>query len=143
MKTIEGENEVKHVIREETIFAGIRAPIEGREELIPRIQEVTEIFETFPARLFRSLHVWIKLETDVALVANSDHGLEHISKLNGAMAENQMIVDPARGDIFEVNMTYPLEELFERSTWVFTGAIKMADIEVEPGIGQGINLPQL
>ena len=32
------ENNVKHVIREETLFAGIREPIKHRDELIPRIQ---------------------------------------------------------------------------------------------------------
>lgn len=37
------ENKVKHVIREETLFAGIRKPIKTREELIPRIKQVTEI----------------------------------------------------------------------------------------------------
>ena len=37
------ENEVKHVICEETLFAGIRKPIRSREELIPRIKEVTEV----------------------------------------------------------------------------------------------------
>ncbi len=42
MKTLERENQVKHVVREETLFAGIRAPIKSREELAPRIQEVTE-----------------------------------------------------------------------------------------------------
>jgi len=42
MKTLEREYQVKHVVREETLFAGIRAPIKSREELSPRIQEVTE-----------------------------------------------------------------------------------------------------
>ena len=40
---MEQENKVKHVIREETLFAGIRKPIKSREELIPRIKEVTEV----------------------------------------------------------------------------------------------------
>jgi effector-binding domain-containing protein len=40
MKTIIS---VKHVIREEILFAGIRKPIKSREELVPRIKEVTEI----------------------------------------------------------------------------------------------------
>ena len=39
---MERENHVKHVIRKETLFAGIRKPIESREELIPRIKKVTE-----------------------------------------------------------------------------------------------------
>jgi effector-binding domain-containing protein len=43
MKTIEHKNDVKHVIRQETLFAGIREPIKNREELIPRIQEVTDV----------------------------------------------------------------------------------------------------
>lgn len=42
METRQPENKVKHVIREETLFAGIRKPIKNREELIPRIKEVTE-----------------------------------------------------------------------------------------------------
>ncbi len=37
MKTLDRDNQVKHVVREETLFAGIRAPIKTREELIPRI----------------------------------------------------------------------------------------------------------
>jgi effector-binding domain-containing protein len=36
------ENKIEHVIRAETLFAGIRKPINSREELIPRIQEVTD-----------------------------------------------------------------------------------------------------
>lgn len=40
---MERENKVKHVVREETLFAGIRKPIKNREELIPRIQEVTDL----------------------------------------------------------------------------------------------------
>jgi len=40
---MEQENKVKHLIREETLFAGIRKPIKNRAELIPRIKEVTEI----------------------------------------------------------------------------------------------------
>ncbi len=36
------ENEVKHVIRGETLFAGLRKPIKSREELIPRIQQVKD-----------------------------------------------------------------------------------------------------
>ena len=28
-------NEIKSVVREETLFAGIRKPIESREELVP------------------------------------------------------------------------------------------------------------
>jgi effector-binding domain-containing protein len=37
------ENNVKHVIREETLLAGIRKPIKHRDELIPRIQALTEV----------------------------------------------------------------------------------------------------
>jgi effector-binding domain-containing protein len=40
---MERENKVKHIIREETLFAGIREPIKSREELVPRIRKVTEI----------------------------------------------------------------------------------------------------
>jgi effector-binding domain-containing protein len=36
---------VQHVIREETLFAGIRKPIKGREELLPRIAEVRKACE--------------------------------------------------------------------------------------------------
>jgi effector-binding domain-containing protein len=36
------KNNVEHIIREETLFAGIRKPIKSREELIPRIQEVKD-----------------------------------------------------------------------------------------------------
>jgi effector-binding domain-containing protein len=34
--------QVKHVVREETLFAGIRKPLKKRDELIPRMQAVTE-----------------------------------------------------------------------------------------------------
>jgi len=37
------KNKVEHIIREETLFAGIRKPIKSREELPPRIQEVKDI----------------------------------------------------------------------------------------------------
>ena len=40
---MERENEVKHVVRQETLFAGIRSPIKSREELVPRIKEVTRV----------------------------------------------------------------------------------------------------
>ncbi len=36
------ENDVKHVVRGETLFAGLRKPIHNREELIPRIELVKE-----------------------------------------------------------------------------------------------------
>jgi len=36
------KEDVKHVIREETLFAGIRKPIKSRKELIPRIEAVTD-----------------------------------------------------------------------------------------------------
>ena len=36
-------NNIEHVIREETLFAGIRKPIKSREELHPRIQEVKDV----------------------------------------------------------------------------------------------------
>ena len=34
------ENEIKHVVRKEMPFAGIRKPIKSREELVPRIKEL-------------------------------------------------------------------------------------------------------
>jgi hypothetical protein len=37
------ENQLKHFIREETLFVGIRKAIQRREELLPRIQEVNEV----------------------------------------------------------------------------------------------------
>ena len=37
--------DIRHVIREETLFAGIRKPIKGREELLPRMEEVRKICE--------------------------------------------------------------------------------------------------
>ncbi len=40
---MEQENQVKHVVREETLFAGIREPIKSRQELAPRMKSVTEI----------------------------------------------------------------------------------------------------
>jgi effector-binding domain-containing protein len=42
METLHQDNTVKYVIREETLFAGIRAPINTRDELIPRIHVVTD-----------------------------------------------------------------------------------------------------
>ena len=39
---MESDNQVKYVVREETLFAGIRKPIKSRKELIPRIKEVTK-----------------------------------------------------------------------------------------------------
>lgn len=38
-------DDVRHVIREKTLFAGIRKPIKGREELLPRIVAVREACE--------------------------------------------------------------------------------------------------
>jgi hypothetical protein len=35
-------NDIRHVIRQETLFAGIRKPIKSRQELIPRIAQVRE-----------------------------------------------------------------------------------------------------
>ncbi len=37
------DNKVKHVIRGETLFAGLRKPIKSRAELIPRIELVKEV----------------------------------------------------------------------------------------------------
>lgn len=37
------DKNVKHIIREEILFAGIRKPIKSREELPPRIQEVKDV----------------------------------------------------------------------------------------------------
>ncbi len=37
---MESENKIKHTIRPETLFAGIRQPIKNREELVPRIEKV-------------------------------------------------------------------------------------------------------
>ena len=37
------KNNIEHIIREETLFAGIRKPIKCREELTPRIQEVKDV----------------------------------------------------------------------------------------------------
>ena len=42
METMHHDNPVKYVVREETLFAGIRAPIKSRDDLIPRIPIVTE-----------------------------------------------------------------------------------------------------
>lgn len=39
---MDDELQVKHVVRAETLFAGIRKPLKTREELIPRMQAVTE-----------------------------------------------------------------------------------------------------
>jgi effector-binding domain-containing protein len=36
-------NTINHVVRNETLFAGIRKPIKKREELIPRIEELNKI----------------------------------------------------------------------------------------------------
>lgn len=43
MDTLDRENNIKHIIREETLFAGIRKPIKSREELLPRIEEITSV----------------------------------------------------------------------------------------------------
>jgi len=40
--TMDRENKVEHVIRDEMLYAGIRKPISNRDELIPRIKQVTE-----------------------------------------------------------------------------------------------------
>jgi hypothetical protein len=37
------ENQIIHKIREETLFAGIRKPVQSRRELIPRMEEVARI----------------------------------------------------------------------------------------------------
>jgi len=37
--------DIRHVVREETLFAGIRKPIKGREELLPRMEEVRRACE--------------------------------------------------------------------------------------------------
>ena len=37
--------DIRHVIREKTLFAGIRSPIKGREELLPRMEEVRKACE--------------------------------------------------------------------------------------------------
>ncbi|HUT87825.1 MAG TPA: hypothetical protein VMX15_07060 [Candidatus Heimdallarchaeota archaeon] len=37
--------DIHHVIREETLFAGIRKPIKGRDELLPRMEEVRRACE--------------------------------------------------------------------------------------------------
>jgi len=37
--------DIRHVIREETLFAGIRKPIKGRDELLPRMEEVRRACE--------------------------------------------------------------------------------------------------
>jgi effector-binding domain-containing protein len=37
------DKNVKHIVREETLFAGIRKPIKSRDELIARIQEVKDV----------------------------------------------------------------------------------------------------
>lgn len=37
---MESEHEIKHVIRPETLFAGIRKPIKSRKELVPRIEQL-------------------------------------------------------------------------------------------------------
>ena len=37
------EDQIKHIIREETLFAGIRKPVKSREELIPRMQAAMQI----------------------------------------------------------------------------------------------------
>lgn len=36
-------NQIKHLVRDEKLFAGIRKPIKSRKELIPRIEEVTKL----------------------------------------------------------------------------------------------------
>ena len=41
----EPETDIRHVIREETLFAGIRRPIKGRGELLPRMEEVRKVCE--------------------------------------------------------------------------------------------------
>jgi len=44
MKDQEGSN-IRHVIREETLFVGIRKPIQDRDELLPRMEEVRRACE--------------------------------------------------------------------------------------------------
>lgn len=41
----ERHTEMRHVIREETLFAGIRRPIKSREELLPRMEQVRHACE--------------------------------------------------------------------------------------------------
>ena len=42
METLQQNNPLQYIVREETLFAGIRAPIKSRDELIPRIRVVTD-----------------------------------------------------------------------------------------------------
>jgi len=39
---MDNEQQVKHVVRDEILFAGIRKPLKTRDELIPRMQAVTQ-----------------------------------------------------------------------------------------------------
>ena len=55
------------------------------------------------------------------------------------MAGYQVIVDPARVDIFDMNVPHPLKEFLERCRRIFSGTKKMADVKIQP-YGRGLDV---
>ena len=64
------------------------------------VKNRAQVIKAFPAGRFRGVHVRIKFQADVALIIQPNHGFENIKKLDNTVPGNQVIVNPAGGNVF-------------------------------------------
>ena len=97
-----------------------------------RFQECQTLFAGF----LWPVHVRIQLQTDVPAVVQAPHGRENISELYGSLTGDQMLVNPAGGNVFDVNVADPFEQLFESRSRVFSSTIEMANVKIQSDDGR-------
>jgi hypothetical protein len=88
---------------------------------------------------FGPIDIRVELQAYVVFVACPLHGRENRWKVDGAQAGDKVIVLAGGGDVFDVYVADPGEQLFECASRVFAGAVEMADIEVDAH-GRRLNL---
>jgi len=89
-----------------------------------------QVLQTSTTGFFGSVQIRIKLQTDMAPVSEPHHGFENRFESDGALAGNQVVVFPAWGNVFDVDMAYPLEKLLKRLSGVLSRTKKVAYIKI-------------
>jgi len=85
----------KHPSKDRDLVRGFLSDIQTRF-----FKNGAQVFKAFPARGFRGVHVRIELQADITLISQPFHGFKDAEKLDDAVSGNEMIVNPALGDIF-------------------------------------------
>src|SRR5947209_10659659 len=97
-------------------------------------------FERRPGRRVRVLDVRIQFDGHPAGVPERRKRSQHLLEIDGPGAGHEMLVNTARGDVFQVDVTDVTGQPPRRDRGVFADAIHVADVKVQ-AYGRRIDVP--